>query len=73
MYKISSLVIVFGGFLLILSIINIATANQVDPTLVLNIIPVKPKLDPVKDIFIPSNFIIVFREYLKFLITKFHI
>ena len=35
--------------------------------------PVKPKLDPVKDIFIPSNFIIVFREYLKFLITKFQI
>ena len=34
MYKISSLVIIFGGFLLILSIINIATANQVNPTLV---------------------------------------
>ena len=34
MYKISSLVIVFGSFLLILSIINIATANQVNPTLV---------------------------------------
>ncbi|WP_269610332.1 cofactor assembly of complex C subunit B [Prochlorococcus marinus] len=34
MYKISSLVIVFGAFLLILSIINIANANQVNPTLV---------------------------------------
>ncbi len=34
MYKISSLVIIFGCFLLILSIINIATANQVNPTLV---------------------------------------
>ena len=34
MYKISSLVIIFGGFLLILSIINISTANQVNPTLV---------------------------------------
>ena len=34
MYKISSLVIIFGGFLLILSIINIATSNQVNPTLV---------------------------------------
>ena len=34
MYKISSLVILFGVFLLILSIINIATANQVNPTLV---------------------------------------
>ncbi len=34
MYKISSLVIIFGGFLLILSIINIATANQVNPNLV---------------------------------------
>ena len=34
MYKISTLVIVFGFFLLILSIINIATAHQVNPTLV---------------------------------------
>ena len=47
--------------------------KKVDPKLALNIIPVKPKLDPVKDIFIPSNLSIVFREYLKFLITKFHI
>ena len=34
MYKISILVIIFGSFLLILSIINIATAIQVNPTLV---------------------------------------
>ena len=34
MYKISTLVIVFGSFLLILSIINITTANQVNPTIV---------------------------------------
>ena len=34
MYKISNLVIIFGSFLLILSIINIFTANQVNPTLV---------------------------------------
>ena len=34
MYKISNLVILFGSFLLILSIINIITANQVNPTLV---------------------------------------
>ena len=34
MYKISILVIIFGSFLLILSIINIVTANQVNPTLV---------------------------------------
>ena len=34
MYKISSLIIIFGSFLLILSIINIGTANQVNPTLV---------------------------------------
>ena len=34
MYKISALVILFGSFLLILSIINIATSNQVNPTLV---------------------------------------
>ena len=34
MYKVSILVIIFGVFLLILSIINIATANQVNPTLV---------------------------------------
>ena len=34
MYKISSIVIIFGVFLLILSIINIATANEVVPSLV---------------------------------------
>ena len=34
MYKISNIVILFGSFLLILSIINIFTANQVNPTLV---------------------------------------
>ena len=34
MYKISNLVIIFGAFLLILSIINIATTNQVNPSLV---------------------------------------
>ncbi len=34
MYKISNLVIIFGSFLLIFSIINIATANQVNPTMV---------------------------------------
>ena len=34
MYKISRLVIVFGFFLLILSIINIATSNEVNPTLI---------------------------------------
>ena len=34
MYKISSLVIIFGAFLLILSIINIVTANQINPNLV---------------------------------------
>ena len=34
MYKISSLVIIFGSFLIVLSIINIATANQINPNLV---------------------------------------
>ena len=34
MYKISSLVILFGSFLLILSILNIATSNQINPILV---------------------------------------
>ena len=34
MYKISNLVIIFGFFLLILSIINIATATDVNPSLV---------------------------------------
>ncbi len=34
MYKISNLVIIFGTFLLILSIINIATVDHVNPTLV---------------------------------------
>ena len=34
MYKISNLVIAFGGFLFVLSVINIATATQVNPSLV---------------------------------------
>ena len=34
MYKISNIVILFGAFLLILSIINIATTSQVNPSLV---------------------------------------
>ena len=34
MYKLSSVVIIFGVFLLILSIINITTSSQVNPTLV---------------------------------------
>ncbi len=34
MYRISSLVILFGSFLLILSILNIVTSNQINPILV---------------------------------------
>ena len=34
MYKISNLVILFGFFLLVLSIINIVTASEINPTLV---------------------------------------
>tara|TARA_Y100001968_G_scaffold250803_1_gene235906 strand:- start:1179 stop:1796 length:618 start_codon:yes stop_codon:yes gene_type:complete len=34
MYKISNLVIVFGSFLLVLSIINIVTAGEVNPSLI---------------------------------------
>ena len=34
MYRISNLVIVFGAFLLVLSIINISTASEVNPSLV---------------------------------------
>ncbi len=34
MYKISNIVIIFGIFLLVLSIINISTANEISPTLV---------------------------------------
>ena len=34
MYKISSLVILFGSFMLILSIINIATTSDISPSLI---------------------------------------
>ena len=34
MYKISSLVLVFGSFLLLLSIINVATSTEINPSLV---------------------------------------
>ena len=47
--------------------------KKVDPNFVVNVIPIKPKLDPIKHIYFPRNFIIVFREYLKFLISKSNI
>ena len=34
MFRVSNLVIIFGAFLMILSIINIATAKEVNPSLV---------------------------------------
>ena len=47
--------------------------KKVDPNFVINVIPIKPKLDPIKHIYFPRNFIIVFKEYLKFLISKSNI
>ena len=44
--------------------------KRVNPKINLNIIPVKPDLDPINKMYLPNNFILISKEYLKFLITK---
>ena len=44
--------------------------KRVNPKINLNIIPVKPDLDPIDKMYLPNNFILISKEYLKFLITK---
>ena len=44
--------------------------KRVNPKINLNIIPVKPDLDPINKMYLPNNFILISKEYLKFIITK---
>ena len=44
--------------------------KRVNPRINLNIIPVKPDLDPINKMYLPNNFILISKEYLKFVITK---
>ena len=44
--------------------------KRVNPKINLNIIPVKPDLDPINKMYLPNNFILISKEYLKFVITK---
>ena len=44
--------------------------KRVNPRINLNIIPVKPDLDPINKMYLPNNFILISKEYLKFIITK---
>ena len=44
--------------------------KRVNPEVNLNIVPVKPDLDPINKIYLPNNFILISKEYLKFIITK---
>ena len=44
--------------------------KRVNPKINLNIIPVKPDLDPIDKMYLPNNFILISKEYLKFVITK---
>ena len=44
--------------------------KKVNPKINLNIIPVKPDLDPINKMYLPNNFILISKEYLKFIITK---
>ena len=44
--------------------------KRVNPNINLNIIPVKPDLDPINKMYLPNNFILISKEYLKFVITK---
>ncbi len=44
--------------------------SRLRPKINLNIVPVKPDLDPITRIYLPNNFLLVSKEYLKFIITK---
>ena len=44
--------------------------SRLRPKINLNIVPVKPDLDPITRIYLPNNFLLISKEYLKFIITK---
>ena len=44
--------------------------SSLNPKINLNIIPVKPDKDPINNIYLPSNFLLISKEFLKFILTK---
>ena len=44
--------------------------SKLNPKINLNIIPVKPDKDPINNIYLPSNFLLISKEFLKFILTK---
>ena len=44
--------------------------RRLNPKINLNIIPVKPDKDPINNIYLPSNFLLISKEFLKFILTK---
>ena len=44
--------------------------SRLNPKINLNIIPVKPDKDPINNIYLPSNFLLISKEFLKFILTK---
>ena len=47
--------------------------KKVAPEIKVNIVPVQPLNDPMQKIYLPKNLILLTKEYLKFVIKKFHI
>ena len=44
--------------------------SRLNPKININIIPVKPDKDPINNIYLPSNFLLISKEFLKFILTK---
>ena len=46
--------------------------ERIAPEIKVNLIPVQPSNDPIQKIYLPTNLILVTKEYLKFVIKKLH-
>ena len=44
--------------------------SRLNPNINLNIVPVKPDMDPINNIYLPSNFFLISKEFLKFILSK---
>jgi len=46
--------------------------ERIAPEIKVNLVPVQPSNDPIQKIYLPTNLILVTKEYLKFVIKKLH-
>ena len=46
--------------------------ERIAPEIKVNLVPVQPSSDPIQKIYLPTNLILVTKEYLKFVIKKLH-